>query len=75
MPNVPMSTVYRRTLPPCKDCADRHIGCHSECDGYKEWKEQEGKRKTDAVQTYRYERAVEDYEIKERIKNMKRRGR
>lgn len=23
---------------PCKDCADRHSGCHSECDRYKDYK-------------------------------------
>lgn len=25
-------------INPCKDCTDRHIGCHSECDKYKYWK-------------------------------------
>lgn len=24
---------------PCKDCADREVGCHSTCQSYKEWKE------------------------------------
>lgn len=23
---------------PCKDCEKRHIGCHSECDSYKEFR-------------------------------------
>lgn len=23
---------------PCRDCTDRHIGCHSDCDGYKEFR-------------------------------------
>ena len=22
---------------PCKDCSDRHTGCHSECEKYKEF--------------------------------------
>ena len=22
---------------PCKNCKDRHQGCHSECEHYKEW--------------------------------------
>ena len=22
---------------PCKDCSDRHAGCHAECDRYKQW--------------------------------------
>lgn len=24
---------------PCYDCKERHSGCHSNCDGYKEWLE------------------------------------
>ena len=24
---------------PCKDCSDRHYGCHSECDKYKAYSE------------------------------------
>lgn len=23
---------------PCKGCEERHPGCHSECEGYIEWK-------------------------------------
>ena len=23
--------------PPCKDCTERHIKCHAECDRYKQW--------------------------------------
>ena len=30
---------------PCKDCADRVVGCHSTCDKYKDWKEQDRQRK------------------------------
>jgi len=25
-------------INPCKDCTDRYIGCHSDCDKYKDWK-------------------------------------
>ena len=25
--------------PPCKDCSDRHLNCHSECTRYLRWKE------------------------------------
>lgn len=27
-----------RDKPPCKDCQDRHPGCHDKCPGYAEWK-------------------------------------
>lgn len=25
---------------PCKDCTDRVIGCHANCDSYKKWTEE-----------------------------------
>lgn len=28
---------------PCKKCPDRHIGCHAECDSYKDWAAQRSK--------------------------------
>lgn len=24
--------------PPCKDCKDRHVGCHGDCERYKQYK-------------------------------------
>ena len=27
-----------RETPPCKDCTDRHPGCHDKCPRYSEWK-------------------------------------
>lgn len=30
---------------PCKGCPDRYIGCHSDCNGYKEWHNLEEVRK------------------------------
>ena len=24
---------------PCKDCTERHTGCHGSCEKYKEWQE------------------------------------
>ena len=28
---------------PCKDCPDRHQGCHSECKKYKEYRKKQDK--------------------------------
>ena len=25
--------------PPCKDCPDRHVACHSTCEKFKAWEE------------------------------------
>lgn len=40
----------------CKDCAKRHIGCHSDCEDYSRWLEQyhinKRKFKYDIATTY-----------------------
>lgn len=33
-------SVLRKNVAPCKDCADRHVGCHSKCSKYVEWKKE-----------------------------------
>ena len=30
---------FAKIKSPCLNCSDRHIGCHSECDKYKEFTE------------------------------------
>ena len=32
-------------IAPCKDCKDRHIGCHSKCEKYLEYKKEVQKAK------------------------------
>ena len=32
-------------IAPCKDCKDRHVGCHSKCDKYLEYKKELQKAK------------------------------
>ena len=27
------------SIAPCKDCESRHVGCHSKCSKYSEWRE------------------------------------
>ena len=27
-------------IAPCKDCDTRRLGCHSECERYKDWKDE-----------------------------------
>ena len=36
------------STPPCKDCESRHIGCHSICDKYKNWKDKRTKELKEA---------------------------
>ena len=30
-----MNNIYRGENAPCKDCQDRHSGCHPQCEAYK----------------------------------------
>ena len=49
---------------PCKDCKDRHLGCHGECEKYKEFKEYRNK-----INEKRQEAHKEDvYEIQKHIR-------
>lgn len=52
---------------PCKDCNDRHVGCHSECDKYNEKKEENDKRKKAMYEQYMNSSTITRLEV-----NMKR---
>lgn len=34
-------------VSPCKDCSERHLGCHDRCPKYQDWRKEvtEGRRK------------------------------
>lgn len=32
---------------PCKDCTERHIGCHAECDDYKRWDDEHKEKRSE----------------------------
>jgi NifB/MoaA-like Fe-S oxidoreductase len=55
----------------CKDCTDRHVGCHAECEKYKAVKEQQNEAYKIMAQQYRRDRMLEDYEVLEKIKTKK----
>lgn len=55
----------------CKDCTDRHVGCHSECEKYKAVKEQQNEAYKIMAQQYGRDRMLEDYEVLEKVKNKK----
>lgn len=38
------------TTPPCRDCAERYIGCHADCLMWSRWKTSEDKRKEEINQ-------------------------
>lgn len=61
MANRPKDIFTRKSVPPCKDCPDRCIGCHSNCGKYIEWKAKEEKRKSVYDEMRKDSNVVNDY--------------
>ena len=59
-------------IAPCKDCPDRHLHCHSECEKYAEYKE----HCTERLKNVRAENNIRGMAIERQIRlNDKRRKR
>lgn len=63
--------IYPRPNPPCKNCANRLVGCHASCEKYTLFHEEREKQKTELRREYVGKIVAEDYEIKEKLKNKK----
>ena len=53
---------------PCYQCEDRHIGCHSECDAYKQWCEKNEKMKKDIFEQKQLDIAIVESHINRRMR-------
>ena len=62
---------------PCKNCADRHAGCHAECERYLTWSKERREARERDYDKRIYERyAIErDKKFKNQILKEKARGR
>jgi hypothetical protein len=74
MPDTPRTIFYHREKPPCKDCPDRHKGCHSKCEKFIEWSKKTQDSRIQAINHYKADRQGEDYEIFKKIRLGKRYG-
>ena len=54
---------FGRITAPCKDCKDRHIGCHSDCELYKEFQ----RRNEELNKRKRFENGLHSYEMRKRL--------
>jgi hypothetical protein len=68
MSNTPRAFIYKKAIPPCKDCLERYIGCHSSCQKYIKWKNQNIAMGKAIINKYKSDRKAEDYLIKEKQK-------
>jgi hypothetical protein len=64
-----MGLVYARPNAPCKDCKERHVGCHAECERYKEFAEENRRRHDEACKAYVIEQGLEAAEIIRQTRN------
>ena len=51
-----------KPVNPCKDCTDRQIGCHSTCNKYTDYVEQNEKRKAQLREIQALDNALLGYE-------------
>lgn len=59
-------------MSPCKDCEDRHRGCHDRCEAYKDFRNEIDKANAQRHEATRKEHEFRDYKILGVIKEQKR---
>ena len=57
---------------PCKDCAERHVGCHGTCESYKDWKAENDAKKAEQQKKRIEEYAFNSYRVGVRMHAKKR---
>ena len=76
MAQIIRSKFIKPNKPPCgRDCQDRHIGCHSKCAKYIEWKKEYADRKYALKKYISGVAEIEEFEIIQKQKIMKARRR
>lgn len=59
---------FRKRVAPCKGCTDRIVGCHSQCEQYKAFKDDMKAEQDKTKQAYVGEVAADDYVIKSTVR-------
>jgi hypothetical protein len=73
-PNLPLGAA-QKTAPPCKDCTERVLRCHSTCEKYKEWNKANLERYKEFYDHYKGERVAEQFEADSKRRTLKRQHR
>jgi hypothetical protein len=60
--------------PPCKDCTEREVGCHSKCQRFIEWKKREDLLKEEKREVGRALSDIIDYKRRVVVKHKRKRG-
>ena len=64
-----------KTKPPCTDCNERQVGCHAKCPKYIDWRSEYQQRKKAINEHARKVADVESYEVIQRQKVKRTKGR
>ena len=48
-------------IPPCKDCEERRVGCHSDCEKYKKWRKAKDEQYKEELEKRRSDIEYEHY--------------
>lgn len=70
-----MQSHNSRVTVPCRGCADRRVGCHGECDRYREFKSRLSELNEQKAQETKSNAEYADYVIKVDNKRKKKIGR
>ena len=63
-----------KPTPPCLDCPDREIGCHSRCEKYIQFRNDLDAHKAEIEDNLRIERMVDSYQAEAVLKVKGRKG-
>lgn len=55
--------ILRYPPNPCRDCQDRHVGCHSECAKHNEWQRLKNEEQNKFQSAYASEFAAHSYKV------------
>lgn len=55
----------------CRECKERHPGCHSDCEKYLAWKQQLSEKKGKILDEYKKRKIVEDFVVMNDTKRKK----
>lgn len=71
MASVPISRCHHRTVVPCLGCSDRTIICHSTCERYADWSNDDKAKSADARRKHTEYMITQDYVIKGHLERKK----
>lgn len=67
--------IYSRLPSPCLNCERRYVGCHSNCEDYKAFREKVQKSKEAFYEDYRAKDIYMDFVTQSKRKHLKSKGR